>query len=614
LIVLTAFAVTATASATQVALIGDASVSTSLPTTNFGSLSNLYVGNGSTAFLQFDLGTLPAGTISSQIAHATLTVYINRVNAAGSVTLSPVTSPWSESTVTDNSAPSIGAAAGTFPASTAGQYVTLDVTALVQGWVTTPATNFGLALTSAAGDLLLDSKENDETAHPAALDITITSQGATGLQGPIGLTGATGATGPQGIQGATGPQGSIGLTGTTGPQGIQGIQGLPGATGAVGATGATGATGAAGPFVGGTYSASVDYPAGSVVDYSGSTYLAVQTNGPSTTAVTPGTNTTYWVATTTAAASNSSYLFLYSQPGTVSTGGSVLTNAVGNGVTSSSGFTINNTTGSSTAQGPGLYWYYFSIPVNTGNPTFLVEVNGTQIVGSAVYGNTYLLTTNGTVSLNAGDTVNVICYSGCTSYATATLLLQPLGSSGATGATGATGPTGAPGVNGLQGNTGVTGPEGPTGPSGPTGPTGGVLDFADFFALMPPDNAATVAPGTDVSFPEDGPASGLGLIARTGPSSINLSAIGTYQVLFQVSVDEAGQLILTLNGADLAYTVVGRATGTSQIVGMALVQTTIINSILTVRNPAGNSTALTITPLAGGTRPVSAHLVITRIQ
>jgi hypothetical protein len=131
---------------------------------------------------------------------------------------------------------------------------------------------------------------------------------------------------------------------------------------------------------------------------------------------------------------------------------------------------------------------------------------------------------------------------------------------------------------------------------------------------MPPDNAATVAPGTDVSFPEDGPALGSSLISRTGPSSFNLGGIGTYQVTFQVSVTEAGQLILTLNGADLPYTVVGRATGTSQIGGTALVTTTVINSILTVRNPAGNSTALTITPLAGGTRPVSAHLVVTRIQ
>ena len=96
--------------------------------------------------------------------------------------------------------------------------------------------------------------------------------------------------------------------------------------------------------------------------------------------------------------------------------------------------------------------------------------------------------------------------------------------------------------------------------------------------------------------------------------TVYLAEIGTYQVLFQVSVTEAGQLILTLNGEDLAYTVVDRATGTSQIVGMAIVETTVINSVLTVRNPEGTAAALTITPLAGGTRPVFAHLVITQIQ
>ncbi|MBM6617191.1 hypothetical protein [Bacillus suaedaesalsae] len=131
---------------------------------------------------------------------------------------------------------------------------------------------------------------------------------------------------------------------------------------------------------------------------------------------------------------------------------------------------------------------------------------------------------------------------------------------------------------------------------------------------MPPNNSATVAPGTDVDFPQDGPISDNGLISRTGPDAFELAEIGVYQVLFQVSVTEAGQLVLTLNGIEQPYTVVGRATGTSQIVGMALVQTTEINTILTVRNPADNATALTITPLAGGNEPVSAHLVITRLQ
>ena len=76
-------------------------------------------------------------------------------------------------------------------------------------------------------------------------------------------------------------------------------------------------------------------------------------------------------------------------------------------------------------------------------------------------------------------------------------------------------------------------PTGPMGHAGPTGATGGVLNFADFYALMPPDNAGTVAPGTDVSFPQDGPSSGSSIF-RTGASSFNLSEIRSYQILFQV--------------------------------------------------------------------------------
>ena len=195
----------------------------------------------------------------------------------------------------------------------------------------------------------------------------------------------------------------------------------------------------------------------------------------------------------------------------------------------------------------------------------------------------------------------------------------PQGPAGVAGPIGPQGPAGEAGPTGPQGPAGETGPAGPQGPAGeagpvgPQGPAGGILNYADFFALMPPDNSATVAPGTDVSFPQDGPNSGAG-IARSGPDSFNLAEIGTYQVLFQVSVTEAGQLLLTLNGEDLAYTVAGRATGSSQIIGMAIVETTTINSVLTVRNPEGTAAALTITPLAGGTRPVSAHLVITQLQ
>ncbi len=181
------------------------------------------------------------------------------------------------------------------------------------------------------------------------------------------------------------------------------------------------------------------------------------------------------------------------------------------------------------------------------------------------------------------------------------------GAQGATGA-GATGATGATGAAGPQGIAGSDGTNGTNGAPGPVGPSA----IAHFFALMPPDNAATVAPGSDVDFPQDGPSIGSD-ISRIAADAFNLASIGIYRISFQVPVTEDGQLLLTLNGADLAYTVVGRHAGTTQIIEEALVETTTINSLMTVRNPAGNASALTITPLAGGTRPVSASLIIERL-
>ncbi len=193
------------------------------------------------------------------------------------------------------------------------------------------------------------------------------------------------------------------------------------------------------------------------------------------------------------------------------------------------------------------------------------------------------------------------------------------GATGAQGNTGVDGATGATGANGVTGNTGATGIQGSTGSigltgtTGATGPTGlsGPLGFVQFFAVMPPDNAATVAVGSAVEFPQDGPSSGS--IFRVNPSSFVVTETGTYRVAFSVSVTEAGQLAISQNGVELGYTVVGRATGTSQINGESLV-TLLAGDVLSIVNPTGNPTALTITPLAGGTRSNSATLIIERIQ
>ncbi len=198
------------------------------------------------------------------------------------------------------------------------------------------------------------------------------------------------------------------------------------------------------------------------------------------------------------------------------------------------------------------------------------------------------------------------------------------GPTGPTGRTGPTGPTGRVGPTGATGTTGPTGPTGPgggpVGPTGPTGPTGGLVDYGMFFgnATATPesgDYAATIAVGANIDFPRSGPNAALG-ITRLSAGNFQLAAIGKYHVSWQVSVDEPGQFQLTTTTGPAIFpgSTVGRATGTSQIVGDTMITTTVPNQIISVTNPATNSTALTVTPIAGGPDTVSPTLVIERLS
>lgn len=192
-----------------------------------------------------------------------------------------------------------------------------------------------------------------------------------------------------------------------------------------------------------------------------------------------------------------------------------------------------------------------------------------------------------------------------------------VGPAGPQGPVGPAGPTGATGPQGPIGETGATGPQGPqgiqgeVGPAGPQGIPGGVLSYADFYALMPTDNPTAIPAGDDIAFPVNG------VIANTNIGRINdttflLSAPGTYFVTWNATLGTAGQLVLTLNDAELPYTVVGTGTVDGEIVGFTIINTT-NPSTLTVRNPEAGTTAITLTPSVGGEEPSSAHLTIVQL-
>ncbi len=314
-------------------MVADAYVNSTHPAVNYGSLSNLYVSGTGKALIQFDLSSLPAGTTASQIGAAYLKLYVNRINTSGLVSVQPVSGSWSESTVTYASysgSLTLGSAVASFTPATAQQFIVVDITSLVQSWLNGTANN-GIALTTSSGDVVFDSKENDEASHAAHLDITVVSQGRPG---PAGAPGAPGSSGPKGDPGPAGPAGPPGSTGPTGP---------------------------AGPIVGGVYSASVDCPAGSVARYSSATYLAIQANGPSSTVITPGANTAYWVPISggSSGAGTVAYASLQQSYATIASRSTLPFESY----STSTGFNYNADTGNLTVLLSGTY--AFSLAVNT---------------------------------------------------------------------------------------------------------------------------------------------------------------------------------------------------------------------------------------------------------
>ena len=352
----------------------------------------------------------------------------------------------------------------------------------------------------------------------------------TGPPGPVGPTGATGPAGLPGPAGATGARGATGATGATGPQG----------TGTTGAAGAAGPAGPRGLTWRGTWSNTTAYAVNDAVPFNGTSYISIQAG----VGHQPDTSPTFW-----------SVLAHVGAAGTAGTNG------------------VNGAPGAAGIQGipgtPGIQ----GIPGTTGirglqgiqGTPGTAGTNGTNGAPGAA-GIQGIPGTTGLRGLQGIQGIPGTAGTNGTNGAPGTPGIQGIpGTPGTAGTNGVNGSPGAPGIQGIPGTAGTNGTNGAPGTNGTTGP----IAFADFYALMPPDNAATVAPATDVSFPQNGPTSG-GAIARINATQFNLANVGTYQVTFQVSVDEAGQLDLTLNGTEQAYTVVGRATGTSQIVEICL--------------------------------------------
>jgi hypothetical protein len=196
----------------------DAYTNTASPATNYGTAATLNVESASqTAYIRFDLSAIPAGYTGANVAQASLKLYVNAVSTAGSFNLNYVDGAWSESTITSNLLPAMGttiASNVSLPKSIAHDYIVINITSALAGWLDGTQANDGIALVANSPlSCSFDSKENTGTSHSPELDIVFLGNGA---QGPAGPQGPKGPQGPQGVSGPTGPMGPQGVAGPAG--------------------------------------------------------------------------------------------------------------------------------------------------------------------------------------------------------------------------------------------------------------------------------------------------------------------------------------------------------------------------------------------------------------
>ena len=158
------------------------------------------------SYLKFDLSTLRSGVTGGQVSKATLTLYVNRVYAPGTLDVLAVMDPWDEKSIQVSNAhfslsPDDAVRGVAVGADAEGHFISVDVTAIVRSWLDGRAPNYGLALTdgSLGTDLRFDSKENASTSHEPRPELTL-----VGLPGPQGPLGPQGPAGPKGDKGDSG--------------------------------------------------------------------------------------------------------------------------------------------------------------------------------------------------------------------------------------------------------------------------------------------------------------------------------------------------------------------------------------------------------------------------
>lgn len=140
-----------------------------------------------------------------------------------------------------------------------------------------------------------------------------------------------------------------------------------------------------------------------------------------------------------------------------------------------------------------------------------------------------------------------------------------------------------------------------------------LCEYGYFYNL---EVSSTVAIGAAFPFDTDGPISaGFAHTASPVPavsSPITILNAGIYKVDFTVTVAEARQIALYLNGAVVDSTIYGQATGTAVTTGVAIIEVA-AGDVLTLRNHLSAAALTLVTPSGGTESNTTNSLTILKI-
>lgn len=159
-----------------------------------------------------------------------------------------------------------------------------------------------------------------------------------------------------------------------------------------------------------------------------------------------------------------------------------------------------------------------------------------------------------------------------------------------------------PCIKGIDGRNGTNGTNG----------ISGVIDFASFYALKPNDNFSPIPGGVAIAFPHQGPTHPSSNIYMFFTNVFVITNTGSYEFTYYLSVTEACQIALELNGVVDPNTVSGRATGTNYAYGKLILDITTPFTLISVVN--AGLIPLTVTGNAGGTQVSSSYFNIKQLS